>query len=86
MHGFLYPALAAMTVEGCSPDRRGRRLSNFGAAFNLGAGLSLLISGWLARISSYPAAFLTIGAFTVLSAFAFLRSGPSPQVEPVADP
>lgn len=66
-HGFLYPSLAALVAEGVASERRGRALANFNAAFNSGAGLSLLGGGWVARGAGYPALFALVGCVTITS-------------------
>jgi MFS family permease len=66
-HGFLYPTLAAMAAEGSSPERRGRTLANFNAAFNSGAGLALLGGGWVARAAGYPLLFSVVGLLALTS-------------------
>jgi MFS family permease len=66
-HGFAYPALAAIVAEGSSPERRGRALTDFNAAFNGGAGVSVLGAGSLVHAAGYPAVFLLIGCVALFS-------------------
>jgi MFS family permease len=73
-HGFLYPAVAALVVEESIPGRRGRDLTYFNAAFNLGAGAALFGCGWLARAVGYPPVFILMGSITLISAVLFALS------------
>lgn len=75
-HGFLYPALAALAADGANPERRGRTLANFNAAFNFGAGLALVAGGWVARAAGYPALFSLVGLLT-LTAVLSLSASPA---------
>ncbi len=74
-HGFLYPALAALVAAEARPDRRGRQLTRFTAAFNGGAGCALFAGGWLAKAQGYPCVFLLVGAATLATALT-LRARP----------
>ncbi|HET9932694.1 MAG TPA: MFS transporter [Polyangiaceae bacterium] len=73
-HGFLYPALAALAADGASPERRGRTLANFNAAFNSGAGLAMLGGGWVAHAGGYPALFGLVGLITLTSVLSLSAS------------
>jgi len=80
-HGFLYPTLAAMAAESSSPERRGRTLANFNAAFNAGTGLALLAGGWVARAAGYPLLFSLVGVLALTSAL-FLAAPATTLVAP----
>lgn len=73
-HGFLYPTLAALAADGASPERRGRTLANFNAAFNFGAGLALVTGGWVARAAGYPTLFSLVGVLTLASVLSLSAS------------
>jgi MFS family permease len=66
-HGFAYPALAAIVAERSHPERRGRALSDFNAAFNGGAGVSVMGAGFLVHGAGYPPVFLLIGCLALFS-------------------
>jgi MFS family permease len=66
-HGLLYPSLVTLAAERSDPARRGAMLTLFNGAFNFGGGLTLLGGGLVARITSYPALFLMVGAWMLLS-------------------
>jgi MFS family permease len=66
-HGLLYPSLVALAAERSDPARRGAMLTLFNGAFNFGGGLTLLGGGLVARVTSYPALFLMVGAWMLLS-------------------
>jgi predicted MFS family arabinose efflux permease len=74
-HGFAYPALNAIAVQETAADERGKAMSLFQAAFNVGfAGVSLLL-GTLAERHGYPSVFL-VGGICALSALVVLTYSP----------
>jgi predicted MFS family arabinose efflux permease len=80
-HGFGYPALNAIAIRGVRENERGKVMSLFQAAFNVGfAGVSLAL-GWLAEREGYPPVFL-VGGLSALFALVLLAG--SPEGRPVA--
>jgi len=66
-HGLLFPSLAALVAETSDPARRGSSLSFFNGSFNLGAGLTLVLGGLVARATSYPVLFTLVGVWMLAS-------------------
>jgi MFS family permease len=66
-HGLLYPSLVTLAAERSDPARRGAMLTLFNGAFNFGAGLTLLGGGFVAHATSYPALFLFVGVWVLVS-------------------
>ena len=74
-HGFAYPSLNAIAVEGVAQNERGKVMALFQAAFNIGfAGFSVLL-GWLAEEQGYDAVFL-VGGLCALTALVILANSP----------
>ncbi len=72
-HGFLYPTLAAYTLD-VVPSSPGLAMGTYLAFDDLGVGLGPIIMGIVLRLSGYPAMFLFLGfiSFINLSYFYFL--------------
>lgn len=82
-HGFAYPALNAIVVEGAPANERGKVMSLFQAAFNVGFAAVSALLGMLAEREGYPAVFLVGGlcALTSLVALTYSPEGRSPRAE-----
>lgn len=74
-HGFAYPALNAIAIRGVHESERGKVMSLFQAAFNVGfAGFSFAL-GWLAEREGYPSVFI-VGGIGALAALVLLSRSP----------
>ena len=76
-HAFLFPALAAYTLErtGSSP---GPAMATFSAFDELGTGLGAILSGIILRLSGYPMMFLClafVGVLNIVYFYFFVRKG-----------
>jgi MFS family permease len=58
-HGYLFPILSSMAIEGTDRHRRGSAMSFFTAVFDLGQMVGPLALGVVAEAAGYPAMFLT---------------------------
>jgi MFS family permease len=70
-HGFLYPALNALAVDGVSRARRGAVMTYFLGCFNGGFALCVLGMGLVAKSHGYPVVFLATGTL-IWSSLLFL--------------
>jgi len=77
-HGFIYPALAALAAEASPAERRGRALSIFNGAFNLGSALAIFGCGWVAHAFDYPTVFLLVGMIAFATAVTIQLKPPPP--------
>ena len=75
-HGFLYPAINALAVEGVPRARRGAVMSYFFSCFNTGFALWVLGFGVVAKTYGYPVVFVATGLLAWL-ALAFLPKSPA---------
>ncbi|MGD8861450.1 MAG: MFS transporter [Myxococcales bacterium] len=76
-HGVLYPTLNAAVMERVGPAQRGRAMTLYNGAFNVGLGLAALGWGSLAQQLGYPAVF--VGAALISAAGAgLLRAARAP--------
>jgi len=75
-HGFLYPAINALGVEGVPRARRGAVMSYFFSCFNTGFALWVLGVGAVAKSYGYPVVFVATGLLAWL-ALAFLPKSPA---------
>ncbi|MFP8878421.1 MAG: MFS transporter [Myxococcota bacterium] len=74
-HGFAYPSLNAIAVEGVAQNERGKVMALFQAAFNVGfAGFSILL-GLLAQEQGYRPVF-GVGGLCALAALTILVNSP----------
>jgi MFS family permease len=73
-HGLLYPSLVALAAERSDPARRGAMLTLLNGAFYFGGGLILLGGGLVANATSYPALFLLVGVWMLVSVVSLPRS------------
>ena len=64
--GFAYPALNAIAIRDVVPHERGKVMSLFQAAFQVGSGVFGLALGLLAESSGYPAVFVVAGLSALL--------------------
>ncbi len=74
-HGFFYPALNALALEGTDLRKRGLVMTYVNGAFQLGYTLSVLAFGWIAERAGFPTIFV-LGA--VVAAVAALVLGRAP--------
>ncbi len=58
-HGYLFPILSSMAIEGTDRQRRGSAMSFFTAVFDLGQMVGPPVFGLVAQAAGYPAMFLT---------------------------
>jgi MFS family permease len=58
-HGYLFPILSGLAIEGSDRNTRGNAMSMFTAVFDLGQMLGPPFFGVVAEAAGYPAAFLT---------------------------
>ncbi len=61
-HGFFYPALNAIAIEGATQDVRGKVMAVFNGSFNAGFSLGSIGFGYLAAAAGYPPVFVVAGA------------------------
>nr|MDQ2643479.1 MFS transporter [Myxococcota bacterium] len=73
-HGLLYPSLVTLAAERSDPARRGAMLTLLNGAFYFGGGLILLGGGLVANATSYPALFLLVGLWMLVSVQSLPRS------------
>jgi fucose permease len=74
-HGFFYPSLNALAIEGASEHDRGKVMALFQAWFTAGGAVGTFVLGALAHAEGYPLVFLTVGLATFL-ALGFLIVSP----------
>ncbi len=65
-HGFLYPTLAAYTLDAV-PSSRGLAMGTFLAFDDLGVGLGPIIMGGVLRLTGYPTMFLSLGFISLMN-------------------
>jgi MFS family permease len=63
-HGFFYPALNALALEGTTKAERGRAMTLVNGAFHLGTTVSALALGWVAHTYGYAPVFLLASMVT----------------------
>jgi MFS family permease len=68
-HGFFYPALNALALEGTEAAERGRAMTLVNGAFHLGTTISALALGWVAHSFGY------VPVFVLASFLAFVGLG-----------
>ncbi len=71
-HGFLYPSLNALAVEGLPPEGRGMATSMFTGSFDGGTGLAILLLSLVLGHTSYTMIFLITGG-VVLTGMVYHR-------------
>lgn len=71
-HGFLYPALNAFVVDVSRPEDRGKAMSLYNAAFNLGITLGAVVFGRVAEAEGYDKMFIAAGLTVLLGLPFFL--------------
>ncbi len=78
--GAMVPAMQAMAMRICPPERRGSASSTYLCAFDLGTGLGGVISGFLVRWFGFSSMFKIIIISLILSLFVYIfwaRKSPS---------
>ena len=72
-HGFFYPALNAIAIEGAAQDVRGKVMAVFNGSFNAGFSLGSIGFGYLAAAAGYPPVFVVAGvcSFAALALLAW---------------
>ena len=83
-HGFAYPSMNALFVEGAPLGSRGRAMAVFNLAFNVGVTISAFAAGEIAERVSYSAMWVTMGCMAALGAVALAVD--RPPVTGSADP
>jgi predicted MFS family arabinose efflux permease len=88
-HGFFYPALNSLVIDGVRSDERGKVMALFQGAFHLGFATSALGFGWVAESHGYPPVFnggglCALAALVVLVASNAQRVRASPHVDSAA--
>lgn len=58
-HGYLFPILSSMAIDGTDRHQRGSAMSFFTAVFDLGQMVGPPAFGFVAQVAGYPAMFLT---------------------------
>lgn len=81
-HGFFYPAVNALAVEGCDRRERGTVMAYINGGFQVGYTLGVLAFGWLAEHVGFPPIFVLGGMVVAAAAVALARSAPR---KPVRD-
>lgn len=71
-HGYLFPILSGLAIEGTDRHARGSAMSFFTAVFDLGQMLGPPIFGVIAEAAGYPAMFLTAMAGVAAAFFAWI--------------
>jgi MFS family permease len=71
---FLYPALLLLALDGIPESERGSVVGSFSAFFDLSSGLSGVVLGGIAALSSYQGAYIA-AALIGLGALVLLRTG-----------
>lgn len=71
-HGFLYPALNALVVDVSRGEDRGKAMSLYNAAFNLGITLGAAVFGRVAEAAGYDKMFIAAGLTVLLGLPFFL--------------
>jgi MFS family permease len=74
-HGVLYPTLNAVVMERVGLEARGRAMTLYTGAFNLGTTLSGLAWGSLAQSRGYPSLYIGATALCVLAACLLAPAG-----------
>jgi predicted MFS family arabinose efflux permease len=74
-HGYLFPILSSMAIEGTDRRRRGSAMSFFTAVFDLGQMIGPPTFGLVAEAAGYPMMFLTAmaGVWASLAAWIFVN-------------
>jgi MFS family permease len=75
--GVLYPHLSALSVEGIGTKDRGRALSLFSSAVDLGFALGPVIFGWLSQALGVRDAFLPLALIVFVSSTGIILWGRS---------
>jgi len=75
-HGFLYPAINALAVEGVPRARRGAVMSYFFSCFNAGFAVWVLGFGVVAKTYGYPVVFLATGLLAGLALLFVPKAAP----------
>jgi len=70
-HGFFYPALNALALEGTTAAERGRAMTLVNGSFHLGTTVSALALGWVAHAYGYVPVFV-LGALIAFAGLAVL--------------
>jgi MFS family permease len=75
-HGYLFPILSSMAIEGTDRRRRGSAMSFFTAVFDLGQMVGPPAFGLIAQAAGYPSMFLTAmaGVWASLVGWIFVNS------------
>jgi MFS family permease len=71
-HGVLYPTLNAVVIERVGDGARGRAMTLYNGAFNLGSTTSSLAWGSLAQTRGYPSVYIGATALAVAAAVCLL--------------
>jgi MFS transporter, DHA1 family, solute carrier family 18 (vesicular amine transporter), member 1/2 len=82
-HGWGYPSMNALFVEGAPQGSRGRAMALFNLSFNVGITISAFGAGEIAQRYGYSAMWLVMGAAAGAGAFALLLD--RPRLTPPAD-
>lgn len=71
-HGAFYPSLSALSLEGVSPEARGRVSAYFNAAFNAGVLFVTFVFGQVAAAVGYRVIFLLVACLTATGCLSLL--------------
>jgi MFS family permease len=71
-HGWTYPALNALFLDGVPPAARGRAMALYNLSFNLGITLAAFSGGEIAQRFGYSRMWMTMGALSLLGVVALL--------------
>jgi len=80
--GVLYPHLSALSVEGVRSRDKGKTLSLFASAIDLGFALGPIIFGWLSYAAGIRGAFLALALIIFLSSTGVILWGRSALIVP----
>ncbi|MBO8129246.1 MAG: MFS transporter [Peptococcaceae bacterium] len=76
--GFIHPALQALAVARCAPNRRGAAQATFTASFDVGIGIGSVLLGALAQFIGYSDMYLAAAGMAVIGLLVYLMVGISP--------
>lgn len=72
-HGFFYPAVNALAVEGCDRNQRGAVMTYINGGFQIGYTVGVLLFGWLAERLGFPSIFVLGGVVVAASSLTLAR-------------
>jgi MFS family permease len=74
-HGFFYPALNSLAIDGIRGDESGKVMALFQGAFHLGFAMAALLFGWVAESKGYPQVFNGGAACALIALVVLIASG-----------